>query len=52
MNNLGKIVVTDINELFTVSSPKGRLEKICKRKSYALSFCIIVIKIFFILKTS
>lgn len=40
MNNLNKIVVTDINELFTVSSPKGRLEKICKRKSYALSFCI------------
>ena len=39
MNNLDKIVVTDINEIFTVSSPRGRTGKINKRKNYALSFC-------------
>lgn len=40
MNSIAKITVTDINELFTVLSPKGREEKIYRRKSYALSFCI------------
>lgn len=38
--NISKIAVTDINEIFTVTSPKGRFERINKRKSYALSFCI------------
>lgn len=40
MDKIDQIVVTDINEVFTVLSKKGRTEKICKRKSYALSFCI------------
>lgn len=40
MINISKAVVTDINKLFTVLSKKGRTEKIYKRKSYALSFCI------------
>lgn len=39
MNNLDKIVITDINEIFTVMSRKGRSEKIHSRKSYGLSFC-------------
>lgn len=39
MNPLNKITVTDIKELFTVSSPKGRNEVIKNRKSYGLSFC-------------
>ena len=39
MNALNKITVTDIKELFTVSSPKGRSEEIKNRKSYGLSFC-------------
>ncbi|MGN0179898.1 MAG: helix-turn-helix domain-containing protein [Monoglobaceae bacterium] len=39
MDKLDKIVVTDISGLFTVTSPKGRFEKIRNRKSYALSFC-------------
>ena len=39
MNNINKITVTDIKELFTVSSPKGRSEEIKNRKSYGLSFC-------------
>lgn len=37
---LNDITVTDIKEIFTVFSPKGRYEKIIKRKSYGLSFCI------------
>lgn len=40
MDKLSKITVTNINEIFTVSSPRGRTEEIYKRKSYALSFCI------------
>ena len=40
MDKLSKITVTSINEIFTVSSPKGRTEEIYKRKSYGLSFCI------------
>lgn len=40
MDKLSKITVTSINEIFTVSSPRGRTEQIYKRKSYALSFCI------------
>lgn len=39
MNALNKITVTDIKELFTVSSPRGRKEEIRNRKSYGLSFC-------------
>ena len=40
MINLDKIVVTDVLELFTVSSPKGRFQTIYNRKTYGLSFCI------------
>ena len=39
MNIINKITVTDIKELFTVSSPRGRKEEIRNRKSYGLSFC-------------
>lgn len=39
MNPLNKITVTDIKELFTVFSPKGRSEVIKNRNSYGLSFC-------------
>lgn len=37
---LNDIIVTDIEDIFTVLSPKGRFEKIQARKSYGLSFCI------------
>lgn len=33
------IIVTAIDEIFTVNSPRGRCQKIHDRKSYALSFC-------------
>lgn len=33
------VTVTDIKEIFTVFSPKGRNETITGRKSYGLSFC-------------
>ncbi|MBE6689444.1 MAG: helix-turn-helix transcriptional regulator [Ruminococcaceae bacterium] len=36
---LNSMTVTDIIDIFTVFSPKGRKEKIVDRKSYALSFC-------------
>ena len=39
MNTLNKITVTNIKEMFTVSSPHGRKEEIRNRKSYGLSFC-------------
>lgn len=39
MKVLNTITVTDIKELFTVSSPKGRTQEIHNRKSYGLSFC-------------
>lgn len=39
MTRPNKITVTDICELFTVSSPGGKSEKIHNRKSYGLSFC-------------
>ena len=39
MNVLNKITVTDIVELFTVSSPKGRVQEIHNRANYGLSFC-------------
>ena len=39
MNALNKITVTNIKEMFTVSSPHGRKEEIRNRKSYGLSFC-------------
>ena len=37
---LSNIIITDIKEIFTVFSPKGRFEKIENRKSFGLSFCI------------
>ena len=37
---LGNITITDIKEMFTVFSPKGRFAKIENRKSFGLSFCI------------
>ena len=39
MNTLNKITVTDIKQLFTVPSSRGRKEEIRNRKSYGLSFC-------------
>lgn len=36
---LENIVVTDIKEVYTVFSPKGRCETIVERKTYGLSFC-------------
>ena len=39
MNNLNKIVVTDIIDVRTVFSPKGRFEKMNNRECYGLSFC-------------
>lgn len=39
MNTLNGITVTDIKQLFIVSSPRGRKEEIRNRKSYGLSFC-------------
>lgn len=39
MKDLNKIVITDITDVVTVSSPKGRFEKINNRKNYGLSFC-------------
>lgn len=40
MENIDKIVITDIDEIFTVLSPKEKFEKIHNRKSYGISFCI------------
>lgn len=40
MKKLSEAVVTNIIDIFTVSSTKGRFEKINNRKSYGLSFCI------------
>lgn len=39
MNDLNKIVVTDIIDVITVFSPKGRFQKMENRKCYGLSFC-------------
>ena len=39
MEILDKIVVTDIVDIFTVFSPKGKYEIIDNRKNYGLSFC-------------
>ena len=36
---LENITITDIKEIFTVFSPKGRVAKIENRKSFGLSFC-------------
>lgn len=36
---LNEIIITDITDIFTVFSPKGRSAKIQNRASYALSFC-------------
>lgn len=40
MDALNHMVVTDIQGVFTVSSPKGRLDKTHNRPCYGLSFCI------------
>ncbi len=40
MFSLNDMVLTDIEGVFTVLSPKGRQATITKRKSYGLSFCI------------
>ena len=39
MEMLNKITVTDVKELFTVASLRGRNEEIHNRKSYGLSLC-------------
>ncbi len=39
MDILNKIVVTEIIDVMTVPSPKGRRNEILGRKSYGLSFC-------------
>ena len=39
MNQLTDINVTDIINIFTVFSPKGRFDKMVNRQSYGLSFC-------------
>ena len=39
MNIFNDITVTDIVDVYTVFSPKGRKEKIIERPTYALSFC-------------
>ncbi len=39
MDNLNKIIVTDIIDVVTVFSQKGRYEKMNNRKCYGLSFC-------------
>ena len=36
---LSNIIITNIKEIFTVFSPKGRFAKIENRKSFGLSFC-------------
>ena len=40
MENLSTLIVTKITEVMTVSSPKGRFEKIHNRACYGISFCI------------
>lgn len=40
MNKLNEIVVTDIDNILTIPSPKGRYEKMTNRRCYGLSFCI------------
>ena len=39
MSGIGDIIVTDIDDVYTVYSPKGRQEKITERLTYGLSFC-------------
>ncbi len=39
MDKLNRIIVTDILDVMTVSSPKGRFGKMNNRKCYGLSFC-------------
>lgn len=40
MDALNELIITDIEQPFTVHSPKGKDSKINNRKSYGLSFCI------------
>ena len=39
MNEFKRIIVDEINEIVTVTSPKGRQETITCRKTYGISFC-------------
>lgn len=39
MKDLNNITITEINNVVSVFSPKGRFEKINNRKTYGLSFC-------------
>ena len=39
MNTLNDIIITDITAVVTVSSPKGRSDKMINRKNFGLSFC-------------
>jgi len=39
MENLKNVVVTQITDVVTLSSPKGRYEKMFNRKCYGMSFC-------------
>lgn len=39
MESLNKIVVTEVTEVITVFSPKGRITHIDNRRCYGLSFC-------------
>lgn len=39
MNRLNNMVVTKITDIVTISSPKGRFEKMICRPGYGLSFC-------------
>lgn len=40
MNNLNKITITEIINVVTVPSPRGRSEKMYNRKNFGLSFCL------------
>lgn len=40
MENLNNLIVTDITDVRTVSSPKGRFSRTNNRASYGISFCI------------
>lgn len=39
MNSLNNIIVTNIERLITVSSPKGKIQQVKDRRCYGLSFC-------------
>ena len=39
MNNLNKLIVTNIIDISMISSSKGRFAEMNNRKDYGLSFC-------------